>query len=687
MSARNDASIRLTLMADAAISKASQLKTGMQQIGTEAQGAGTKTGTATKTMSAGLGTVSASAKTTASNLMGIGTTGTVMGNKVSASTKLMTTGLMTTTGSARVLGTSFNNVGTQATVMGQKTVAATNQMAAGTAKAGAGAVAGGGSMMMMGAATAGLSASVVQLQTSFSSLTAYEIKHDKAQLKVKKNMDTLNATKIMAMQYNARLEDMAQKGITSGTTFNYVQAMSIQYNTMLKTKTEDLVLVKRKAVLASEELSDANANFWSGVITSSINIAIMTSLLVTNIIAMKGQGLAAITSSKAITVLTLGMRGLGAAMWTVAKHPVFLIATAAFLAWELALSGVVEKMMGLEDGSLSVTKNVMKLFDSMGQTAYATNELADESSNAALAQVDLGVAIGDTSIIADGAAGNMEALTDSVIVQTKHNDKLTVSLRKTNKELVEFKKKRQFNYSLLGKKYTGVAAGSMSEHGNLYQTGTAMGNKYYSSGSSGWSAQDQVNKEARMAANLTASKARNKKQNDIKDGIVNMMRDAGLGWGAMNLTDGSRIKTLRGHYTNRHSKDEQSRGFKGGEELQGSYLQGGASAWKGFSGSVGSITSRMSRGGYAGDDAVKSLQRLRAQYGENIKSLVKEMVAAQLKETEEMKAEATRLAELDGTKAKEYFNKVGTHDAYDVYDRINYRSYKTNMEGGATANI
>uniref|UniRef100_A0AAU7N468 Uncharacterized protein n=1 Tax=Nitrosopumivirus cobalaminus TaxID=3158414 RepID=A0AAU7N468_9VIRU len=684
MSARNDASIRLTLQADAAISKANQLKQSMTGIGTEGKSTGSKIQGVTTSINSGLSSVKSSTETVSAGFKNIGSSAKTAEASTTTASKNMGIHLQATAGAANVLKANIMSVGNQATIMGQKGALAGQQMATGMNAASAGAVRANASASIMAVSVAGLSASVVQLQTSFSSLTSFELKHEKAQLKVRKLTDTLNATTVAAAQYQARYNKMVEQGITSGDQYNYIKGQSAVYNDKLVTQQADLEIGMKKAKLATEELSDANANFWSGVITSSVNIGIMSGLLITNLATMKANGIGALGLSAKMGVLTGAVRTFGGALTTILKHPVFLIATAAFLAWELALSGVVEKMLGLEDGSLSVTKNIMKMFDSLGTGITTTEAYADSVDTATISQEGLNAALDETGIAAGTAAGGLTTFKDSVNNDIKAQKQFTAEIDRSTRALDRFKKKRKINPALMAK-YLGIAAGSMSGAGNLYQQGIAMGNEYYTTKSGKWTEQDQANKEARMASNMSAHKSALKAKLAIKDGIANTLREAGLGFGALKLTDGSMIKTIRGHASGRYSKDEVSRGFKGGDALQGSYLQGGREAWGELGSNVNKITSRMQSGDF--ESALKGLISARTAYRQELEMLIKNMLDKQAKEQEMIQAEKDRLTNLDGSKAKEYYNKVGTHEAYDVYDRINYRNYKTAMDGGATVNI
>lgn len=82
------------------------------------------------------------------------------------------------------------------------------------------------------------------------------------------------------------------------------------------------------------------------------------------IIAFKAMGISAASVFPAIIA---GIRGVSTAMWTIAKHPVFLIITAGIAAWELGLRHIVQELTGIED--LSIFSNIQTFFEDMIPTA------------------------------------------------------------------------------------------------------------------------------------------------------------------------------------------------------------------------------------------------------------------------------------------------------------------------------
>lgn len=80
-----------------------------------------------------------------------------------------------------------------------------------------------------------------------------------------------------------------------------------------------------------------------------------------------------VTAGGVLKGTIVGVKALSGALWTVAKHPVFLIITAGILAWELGLKSIVENLTGIED--LGIFSNLQKAFDGLTQGESSMQEL------------------------------------------------------------------------------------------------------------------------------------------------------------------------------------------------------------------------------------------------------------------------------------------------------------------------
>lgn len=121
---------------------------------------------------------------------------------------------------------------------------------------------------------------------------------------------------------------------------------------------EDMEIAFKNVVLEEQVVAAETRKLTGEYVTFGINAAGTAGQIG---IAMAAMG---ISSKAALASMVVGIKGVSAAMWTIAKHPVFLIITAGILAWELGLKSIVENLTGIDD--LGIFSNLEKAF--MGLT-------------------------------------------------------------------------------------------------------------------------------------------------------------------------------------------------------------------------------------------------------------------------------------------------------------------------------
>jgi len=139
---------------------------------------------------------------------------------------------------------------------------------------------------------------------------------------------------------------------------------------------EDMELAFKNARLEEQNIA-AETNKLNGEFVSFGVNAVGTIAQVT--IAMTAMG---ISASGALAGMVTGIRLVGSTLWTIAKHPVFLIITAGILAWELGLKSIVENLTGIDD--LGIFSNLEKAFAGITEgenTLETLNEDAMVMSN------------------------------------------------------------------------------------------------------------------------------------------------------------------------------------------------------------------------------------------------------------------------------------------------------------------
>lgn len=118
--------------------------------------------------------------------------------------------------------------------------------------------------------------------------------------------------------------------------------------------------VEQKEVLAEQEAMNSE---W---ISFAVNTATTVVFSLTTITTALGvEGMAKVKNALTTNIATLANNRFVLSLWAIAKHPVFLIATAGLAIWESNLFGLrseIEKWSGMED--LSLLSNLEKTFSS-----------------------------------------------------------------------------------------------------------------------------------------------------------------------------------------------------------------------------------------------------------------------------------------------------------------------------------
>lgn len=240
----------------------------------------------------------------------------------------------------------FDSVGDKAKQMGDKVSQAGNKGKQGLDKMGTSAESAKTDLAAVAVAVQGMTASI-------AGMTQQVLDFQSKIIALEKTIIGVQSQEVALRRMQEDLNTAVQEGTIS--LRDYERAI------------EDIELAFKNMRL--EELNvEAETNKLNGEFVSFGINAVGTVAQIT--IAMTALG---ISSKTAFAGMIVGIRGVTTALWTVAKHPVFLIITAGILAWELALKGIVEDLTGMED--LGIFSNLQKFFEE--SIPMGTDNLSD----------------------------------------------------------------------------------------------------------------------------------------------------------------------------------------------------------------------------------------------------------------------------------------------------------------------
>ena len=216
-----------------------------------------------------------------------------------------------------------------------------------------------------------------------------------------------------------RMQEDFDKAVAEGTMTVEEQARAVK----------DLELAYKDLAIEEKEVQAETEAMNSEWVSFAVNTATTAVFAVTTIkTAFDAETLAKLRSVKGTMLATLANKGFVKSLWAVAKHPVFLIATAGLAIWESNLFGLrseIENWAGIDD--LSLLGNLEKTFssnipeasaetyDAMDSIEKKAEEL-QESFDETTTQSNKGIIpmindVGDCSV---KSAKKVDSLTDSI---------------------------------------------------------------------------------------------------------------------------------------------------------------------------------------------------------------------------------------------------------------------------------
>jgi len=130
---------------------------------------------------------------------------------------------------------------------------------------------------------------------------------------------------------------------------------------------EDIELAYKNVQLESKNVEAETKKLSGEYVSFGINAVGAVAQISIAFVAM------GVTAGGVLKATVAGVKLLSGALWTVAKHPVFLIITAGILAWELGLKSIVENLTGIED--LGIFSNMQKAFEGLTEGESSMEEL------------------------------------------------------------------------------------------------------------------------------------------------------------------------------------------------------------------------------------------------------------------------------------------------------------------------
>ena len=615
---QNNAQMSITLNANQAINKANEVGNRLKNVGAEGMSASNNIKKGMKEGEVALAAVSTKANATRQAITSVGSAGMMAGGQVQSGMQQATTSLNAANVAAQGTARSFGAVGMSAF----------------------------GTAMSVGMA--------------YTSLTNY----GKASLKLEKALTGLKSAENNLLYYEEYLEDMRKRGKTDTVIYAH-------YTRQLTVLREKYTNQEKKVALAQENVNDVN-------IQMALSLSMVTLMAGSTIAQLTGLTAAQMKNAIASKINIVAIKGVGTALKALAVNPIFLVATAAFLIWELALSSVIENMFGLEKGTLSVFKQIEKLMGGMQQGEAV---LDDYSAEAQVARIENEMLAESSNHVAD----SMNITTDSVKNSTTALKNYNAMIKQATANSTGF-----FNAQKKTKNIDGVNY-SARDYLKLMSG--------YKSGSHGGTSEQvaAMNKRARMSANMRAHKAKLKITLAKKDALTNALRGAGLGYGAINQETGDlnldrRRLGIRGHKM--YGTNYTEMGYiPMGQSIDSSNIGAAKGAWSTYASRVKKQVDwhkNKSGGKYGGygkyGSLAKTLKSFREDYLQELKDIVAAQVAASLQDQKELDAEKKRLQDLNGKQAQSYYDTVGTHQGFTIHDEINYKSYKQRMSDGGTVN-
>jgi len=193
--------------------------------------------------------------------------------------------------------------------------------------------------------------------------------------------------------------------------------------------------VEQKEVQAEQEAM--NSEWISFAVNTATTVVFSLTTITT---ALGAEKMAKIGSALATNLATIANKRFVMSLWAIAKHPVFLIATAGLAIWESNLFGLrseIEKWSGMED--LSLLSNLEKTFstgipeagaetiDSLDEIEKKAEEL-QESFDETTTQSNKGIIpmitdVGDCSV---KSARKVDTLSDSIDKLKKKQQSLKI---------------------------------------------------------------------------------------------------------------------------------------------------------------------------------------------------------------------------------------------------------------------
>ena len=202
---------------------------------------------------------------------------------------------------------------------------------------------------------------------------------------------------------------------------------------------KDLELGYKDMAVEVKEIEAETEAMNSEWISFAVNTATTVVFSLTTITTALGvEGMAKVKSAFATNIATTANKRFVMSLWAIAKHPVFLIATAGLAIWESNLFGLrseIEKWSGMED--LSLLSNLEKTFSSgIPEAGAETIDSLDEIEKKAQ---ELQESFDETTTHSNkGVIPMIENVGDCSVKSAKKVDTLTDSLDNLKKKTTNF---------------------------------------------------------------------------------------------------------------------------------------------------------------------------------------------------------------------------------------------------------
>lgn len=243
---------------------------------------------------------------------------------------------------ANSTGNAIKQVGTEGKIAGSKVKAGAEKGAQGMNKLGAEAKKAERDIGGVAISVLGLGASITGLSDTIFGMQEKMVALERSTFGLERTTEDVK-----------RMQEDFDKAVASGTMTAEEHARAVK----------DLELAYKDMAIEQKEVKAEQEAMNSEWISFAVNTATTVVFSLTTITtALGAERSAKIASALATNILNLSMKGLVKTLWAIARHPVFLVATAGLAIWESNLFGLrseVEKWAGMDLGIFSNIENML----------------------------------------------------------------------------------------------------------------------------------------------------------------------------------------------------------------------------------------------------------------------------------------------------------------------------------------